>query len=303
MKSKTTAGVLLTLTATVIWSWNFIVARALADSVPPVALAFFRWLTAVVVLLPFSIQMMWRERNLIRKHALYLIAAGALAVTLFNTLVYIAGQTSSALNMSLIAISSPVFVLILARVFLNERFTLHRVAGLMLAVTGVATLVTDGHLGRLTTLNFTEGDLIMVVAAILFAVYSVLVRFKPTKMDQWVFLSSIISVGSLMLLPWFLYEQASAPRIDFTPTIVISILYLGIGPSLISFYCFNKAVLMIGPARVGFIYYSLPLFSGFEALLVLDEPIQWVHIASSLLIISGIVLATRDGRKGLQRTG
>ena len=119
-QSRSLVGYLLVLAATVIWSGNFIVARALSNTVPPVTLAFLRWSVALIVLSPFAIRPLYRDIQAIRKHLGFLSITAFLAVTVFNTLIYIAARTSKALNLSLIAISSPIFIVVLARLFLKE---------------------------------------------------------------------------------------------------------------------------------------------------------------------------------------
>lgn len=277
-----------------IWSWNFIVARTLADSMPPVTLAFLRWTTAVIFLLPFSLPALWRDRRMVVKHLGYLSVTGFLGVTMFNTLVYIAGHTTKALNMSLVAISSPVFIVIFARIFLGDPFNVHRIAGLVTATIGVTLLITDGDLHRLTALSLSLGDLWMVVAAAIFAGYSILVRLKPAGLKPVVFLSSMFILGLVFLVPWLGWELSDPRHMVFSKEVIGAILYLGVGPSLLAFLCWNRAVEIVGPAQAAFVYYSLPIFSGAEAFVFLREPVDWIHFLSGFLIVAGIIVATRD---------
>jgi drug/metabolite transporter (DMT)-like permease len=288
------AGYFFVLGATIIWSGNFIVARGLSDSIPPVTLAFLRWTTAVVVMLPFCLRALWRERTTIKGNLGYLSLTAFLGVTLFNTLVYMAGRTSPALNMSLIATFSPVFVVILARFLFKEPITAWRVVGLVTATVGVALLVTDGKLSLLLNMTFTEGDLWMLPAAAIFAGYSILVRRKPGELGQGAFLGAIFMIGLVFLLPWTIWEQWGSRGVTFSATAVLAILYLGVGPSLLAFLCWNRAIALIGPARASFVYYSLPVFSGIEASLILREPIDLVHVFSGALILIGIITATLE---------
>ncbi len=287
-------GYLFALAATLIWSGNFIVARGFTEHVPPVTLAFLRWSVALAVLAPIAAPAIWRNRRLIVRRLPYLAACGFLGVTLFNTLVYIAGHTTEALNMSLIATTTPIFIIILSRVFLGDPITLRRTVGLMAAVVGIALLITDGELSRLLDLRFTVGDLWMLVAALGFAVYSLLVQRMPPEMNQRVYLSSAFTIGILLLLPWLAWERAAETTVNFTPSLVGSILYLGIGASLVSFYCWNRAIMAIGPAKSALIYYSLPVFAGIEGVIFLGETPGPAGLVSGIAIIGGIVLATTE---------
>ncbi|WP_353115196.1 DMT family transporter [Nitratidesulfovibrio sp.] len=288
-----TRGVLLALAATVIWSGNFIVARALADSMPPVSVSFARWLVATCVLLPFGLGPLRREWPVVRAHLVYFCVTGFVGVSVFNTFIYVAGRTTAALNMALIATSSPIFIILFSRVFLGEAVTLRRLAGLATAVTGIVVLVTRGELARLSTLTFTSGDLWMVAASMLFAGYSVLVRKRPAGVGQTTFLMATFIPGLLGILPMLAWELSTGPMPVFTPQAVAGVLYIGLGASLVAYRCWNLAIAAIGPSRAALIYYSLPAFSGLEALLLLGEPVTPAHFTSGALILGGILIATR----------
>lgn len=286
-------GIICALLATMIWADNFVVARGLSDQFPPVQLAWFRWLVATVILLPFGFRDILRERKRISLNIRYLSLTALLGVTIFNTLIYISGRYTTALNLALIATTAPIFILILSRLFFNEAITLHRIAGILIAVFGVVSLVTKGDYNRLAGLDFNIGDTGMLVASGLFAAYSILVRKKPGEMGQTVFLTSIFTLGLLFLSPWALWENLRGGPLSFSPETIGAILYIGIGASFVAYILWNHAILIIGPTRAGFIYYSVPLFSGIEAFLILGEPITTVHLYSGACIIGGIVLATR----------
>jgi drug/metabolite transporter (DMT)-like permease len=197
-------------------------------------------------------------------------------------------------NLTLIAICSPIFTIMFARLFLRDTLTIQRVIGLIAATSGVVFLITDGQPFRLAHLTFSEGDLWMLSQAASFALYSILVRKKPAELHPLTFLFSLFVLGMLLLLPWFAWELSGIQGIEFSPTTVGAILYLGIGPSLLAYLCWNESVAIIGPTRAAFVYYCLPLFSGGEALLLLGEPITAVHILSGILILAGVVISTRE---------
>jgi drug/metabolite transporter (DMT)-like permease len=293
-QSAAVIGYLLVLAATVIWSGNFIVARGLSDSIPPVTLAFLRSATAVIVLLPFGIRPFCRDIKLVWKHLGYLALTAFFGLTLSTTLVYICAHTSKALNLSLIAICSPVFIVIFARLFLHDTFTLQRIAGLLTATVGAALLITDGEPHRLRTLSFSAGDVWMFVQSATFAMYCILARIKPAEITSGVFLSSMFVFGLLFLVPWLCWELRGVESINFSPVVLGGIAYLGIGSSVLAYLCWNRAITIIGPVRCGFVYYTLPLFSGVEAFLLLNEPIRWVHAVSGVLILVGVIVATRE---------
>ncbi|NJB67027.1 drug/metabolite transporter (DMT)-like permease [Desulfobaculum xiamenense] len=291
-------GIVFALAATVVWSGNFIVARGLVDSVPPVTLALLRWTTALVVLLPFGGMSFIRSLTAVRSHWRYLALTALLGVTIFNTLIYMAAHHTSALNLSLIATTSPMFILLFARIFLGEAVSPTRLGGVVVAVLGVIVLITRGQVHRLLTLELSVGDLGMLAAAMLFGAYSILVRRMPRDVPQGAFLTTTFGLGALMLVPWAAWEwSAGGVELHVTGQLVGAVLYIGAGASLFSFWCWNRAVEHIGPSMAGAVYYSLPLFSGIEAVVFLGEPVCWAHFLSGVLILGGIWLATRQGSR------
>ncbi|MCA1744077.1 MAG: DMT family transporter [Desulfonatronovibrio sp.] len=288
------AGVVFALGATMIWSGNFIVARGLNETINPATLAFLRWFVACLALLSITAGTVWKEKKVVVNNLSYLLPTAFLGITVFNTLIYVAASTSTALNLSLIATSTPIFIIIFARIFLGELITKARIAGLVLAVSGVVLLITRAELSMLTDLSFAKGDLWMVLAAMIFGGYSILVRKKPLEISQSVFLTSIFCLGLMMLMPLAGLEIMFKGLPQISKDIVYSVLYIGLGASLISFFLWSKAIEAMGPSKAGIIYYSMPLFSGTAAYIFLGEPVGWFHALSGVMIFSGIFIATRN---------
>lgn len=286
-------GSVAALAATAVWSGNFIVARGVAEAIPPATLAFCRWSVAFLAVLPLAWPALRRDRAALRAHAGYLAATALLGVTVFNTLIYMAGRSTPALNLSLFSTFIPAFILVLARIFLGEPLRPARLGGLLAAVCGVLLLITRGHPALLLSIRPNPGDLWMLLAALLFAGYSILVRRRPKDIGPTSLLAASFGLGLLLLAPWTAVELLLVPAPEFTPPILGSILYIGLGASLVAYWLWTVALETIGPSRAGVIYYTLPLFCGAEAALLLGEPVTWVHLASGALIIGGVRLATR----------
>lgn len=290
-------GYLFAAIATAIWSANFIIARGLSESISPIGLAFWRWVTAVIALLPLALKPLLAEWQVLKKHLPYLSIVSFLGVSIFNTLIYFAGQTTTAINLSLISITFPVFVVILSRVFLGEQITLNKAGGILLVATGIIWLVCRGDIGRLLNISFAIGDLWMLLAAITFAIYSMLIKLKPKNISIWAFQLSTFIIGLTLLLPIFLWDSLSSPQIVFDFKTMGAILYVGVFASLTAFVLWNKSIEKIGPAKAGMIYYTLPLFSAVLGHFILGEEIIDVHLFSGLLILSGIILANHSSEK------
>jgi len=295
------AGYLLAIGATVIWSGNYVIARGLSESIPPVSLAFWRWVVAVAFLLPLGIRNMVNEWHVIKDNFLYLLLTALIGVTIFNTLIYIAGHTTTAVNLSLIAITIPIFILILSQIFYREMITVKKAAGVIIAITGIVLLICNGSVSALLDIRFAPGDLLMLLSSIIFAVYSILVKKIPAQLSMHAFLLSTFILGLIPLFPLYLWEKSVYGAGTFAPATVFSILYVGIFASLVAFFMWNRAILRIGPAKTALIYYTLPIFSGIAAMIFLDEPITLIHVFSMLLIVAGIAVAGREVDKPVQQ--
>lgn len=291
------SGYLFAIGATALWSGNFIIARGLNESIPPISLAFWRWVVAVIVFLPFALKPLISEWSILKENISYLSITSLLGITVFNTLIYLAGHTTTAINLSLISITFPVFIVILSRFFFRELITFKKGFGIIVVVAGVILLITRGNLSSLLHISFAIGDAWMLAAAMIFAIYSILLKRKPEKLSIWAFQLSTFILGLIFLFPFFIWEYAVTPPVEFDTKTVSSILYVGIFASLSAFVLWNKAIMAVGPSKAGMVYYTLPLFSGFLAYFFLKEDIGMIHCYSALLIISGILIANYESKQ------
>lgn len=291
--SPAAQGIFLAFLATIVWSFNFIAGRGLADAVGPCTLALGRWLVAFIVVIPIALPEMLRLRRHFFTHWRYYLSVGVLGIAYFNTAIYWAAHSVPAINLSLIATSSPLFTILLARLFFAEPITPKRLAGIGLALAGIVLLLTRADLSALKALSFHLGDLVMLSAAFSFALYTLLVRKKPEECGQMPFFGVTFAIGIICLLPLAAQEIARDGLPEADTALVGGLLYMGVGASLIAFWCWGKAISLIGPSKAAVIYYSLPLFCGIEAVLMLGEPLLAVHFISAALILGGLALATR----------
>ncbi|HEX2534369.1 MAG TPA: DMT family transporter [Chitinophagaceae bacterium] len=298
----TGTGIALAVLATVVWSGNFIVARGVAGEIPPVTLAFFRWLTASVLLLPLGWKQLRQDVPVLRQKSGYLFWVALTGIALFNTFVYVAGRYSPAINLALIGTtSSPVFSLILAALFLGERISALRLTGLALCFAGILFLLSGGSLERLQQFRFSAGDGWVILGALFFAVYNILVRRKPATIRPLGFLTMIFLMGTVLLLPAWLAEQQFTPAVAWNAKLAGVILYLGLGTSVIAFLCWNGAIARLGAARTALFGNLIPVFSSLEAVWLLDEQITWIHAVSGALVLTGLLVANLGGQAGQKK--
>lgn len=285
-------GSLLALGATLGWSGNFLVSRLLAEQVPPFTLILLRSLVAVVVFAPFSWPALKKNLPLFRARPLYYVFLALAGLGYFNALVYLAGRSTSVLNMSLLATSSPIFTILLGRALLGEELSLRKAVGVLLALAGVVLLTTRGDLEALRRVTFQAGDLFMTAASLMFAAYSVGLRFKPPDLDNNALILSTFIISIVFLLPVSAWELASGRTVTVNAATVAGVLYTGIIASIVCYWCWTNAILRIGPGRTALLYYTMPFFSGIEAILILGEPVLPAHFAGGGLIVAGLLAAT-----------
>jgi len=234
------------------------------------------------------------EWTILKKHILYLSVTALLGITICNTLIYLAGHTTTAINLSLIAITFPVFIVILSKIFFKEKITILKGVGIILVLTGVVLLITKGTLSSLLNISFAIGDLWMLLAAIIFAIFSIRVKQKPEEISIRSFQMSLFILGVVFLFPFFVWEYTTAPPLELSLKTIYSILYVGIFDSVVAAILWNKAIIAVGPSKAGMVYYTLPIFSGVLAYIFLNEEVGWLHFYSVLLIVSGILTANHE---------
>lgn len=285
-------GLGFALLATLLWSGNYIVARALHKSIPPVSLAFFRWLMATIILFPLAFRMLQRDYKVLLRHLPYLCFTALTGVTLFNTFIYVAGKYTSAINLALIGTTAaPVFVLIITAFILKQKILWNQVIGALICIVGIITLLTKGALWQLNSFQLSISDSWIFAAALSFAIYTVLVRKVPKELSPLSFLLAVFFLGTLLLLPAYIVEQYYVTPFEWTRSLFFIFLYLGLGASVISFLSWNLAIKAIGPARTALFGNLIPVFSTIEAALILNEDLNWITLLSLLIILIGLIMA------------
>jgi drug/metabolite transporter (DMT)-like permease len=291
-------GIALAVLATIIWSGNFVISRAVNQQIPPVSLAFYRWALATVLIAPLAYKKFTEQKQIVLQNWKYLFWVSLSGITLFNTFVYVAGHYTSAINMALIGTtSSPIFATVMAIIFLKERLNIFRITGMLICIAGIILLLSQGSWEKLASFTFSTGDLWILAGALAFAVYNILVRKKPVDITPVNFLFVIFFFGTLLLLPAYIIELNFTPAVQWNGKIIGSVIYLGLGTSVISFLCWNAALQKLGTGTTVLFGNLIPIFSTLEAVWLLGEKITDIHIISGLLVIGGLVLANTLQRK------
>ena len=291
----TSPYVLLTL-CFLFWSGNSVFARGAADVMPPMNLAFFRWGVGIIVLFPFAIRPLWRERAIYLRHWKILLIIALSGVTGFNSLIYHAVQHTTAIHATLITAAVPAASVIASWLAYRETISWRTVLAMVVAFFGVLVVISNGEVGVLVSFGFNSGDLIAVLAVISWTIYSVSLRALPREINPMGLLLGLMIVGWIFLVPFYVYEISTGERAMLTAGNVAGVLYLGVFASVVAFAFFNFGVARLGANRANVFNYLAPVFAGILAVVFLGETLEWFHGASIVLIFGGIYLAQRAGR-------
>lgn len=285
------SGYILAILAVIIWSGNFVAARFLVDFTP-IEISFYRWLVTFIVLTPFCIKKLIKNIKYLKGIWIKVIIISILGVTVFNTFVYLAAHTSNATNMSLLATLSPIVMAIISRIVWKTKLTIHQKLGLLIVIVGVVILITKGSIEVLMSLKFAIGDLYMLFAVILFAVYTLTIKIRPKEISQSAFFYLMVIIGLIPLLAAMIFTYASnnAHALDTKSALIL--IYVGVFPSALGFILWNMAIAKIGAIKGGIIYDSIPFFSSLEAVILLHENLSISQVVGGLLILAGIIYST-----------
>lgn len=286
--------------ALLFWAGNAIVGRSAPHAgIPPLALTFWRWVVAGALLAPLGVPRAVRLWPAIRHRWWVFAVYGLCAVGCFNTFLYVGLQYTTAVQASLIQSLLPVFVVLLAKLFLGQGIRPAQAVGLCLSLGGAALIVGRGDLGTLRSLRLNPGDLWMLAAVSVWAIQTIVLRWKPAEVDLVAFQTVAIGVGLLLLLPLSLMERAGGRNMPVTAESVAFIAYAALLASVVALSCWNYGTLLLGPHTAGFVGNLYPLLTSLLAVVLLGEPFLWFHGVGGGLILSGIYLAT--GRPGGRR--
>jgi len=291
-----TAYLLLVLTA-LFWAGNWVIARGLQGHMSPIAMAFWRWLGAFVILLPFVAAPLARERHIIRRSWKVLAVLGVLGVTAFNTLTYTGLKFTTATNAVLLNSVIPILIIAINVIFLREPLGARQAAGVAVSLAGVLIIVAHGDLDALLHFRLNPGDIWVLGAMLCWAIYTVLLRWRPRELSSRAFTGSVVAIGVVVLLPIFAWDYGEGHRTQWGPVTWSAVAYFAVFPSVLAYFFWNAAVERVGGERAGTFLHLMPLFGAVLAWIFLGESLLWYHFAGAALIFSGLFITSRTSRR------
>jgi drug/metabolite transporter (DMT)-like permease len=294
MPASLKAYIFLLLT-TLGWGGNAVMGKFAVDHIGPFTLSAARWLLALVLITAISIPQIRKDWPEARRHLPLLLAYGAVGFAGFNALLYTALKTTSAINSVIEQAGIPGVIFIANFVLFRIKAGLAQIAGFTLTLLGVGLTATNGSLASIADIALNYGDGLMVIAVLLYAGYSVTLRFKPAV--HWKTLMAASALGALLAcLPLIASEVLAGDFI--TPDAIgwAAIFYTGTVPSLMSQVLYVRGVELIGSNRAGLFINAIPIFGILLSVIFLGEPLHNFHLIAMAMVLAGIVIAERGRR-------
>lgn len=286
---------LLTL-APLIWGGNAVVSKLAVGEIAPMTLVFFRWTVALLVILPIALPTVRKDWGKIRRHWLLLCAYGCFGFAGFNMLFYAAGYLTTAVNIALLQASIPAIILLLNSLCFRQGFKGMQLLGLFFASVGVVLIVTAGKLSALLSLSLNQGDMLMLLASVMYALYSIGLRYKPDI--SWLsFIVVLASAAWVTVLPFAVYENMMLEKtMNWSLKSLLLIVYIAVFASIILQIAYAKGISIIGANRGGFAINLVPIFGALLSVLILDEKLHAYHLIALVLILGGIALSEKSAK-------
>ena len=284
---------LLLLVQPIFMASNIIVARGGVEYVPPISLAFWRWLTVFIILIPFFFNEINKKKKYLKSETFKLFFLGSMGCGVCGAFPFVAGMSTTMANMGIIYTSSPIFIVILSVLLFKEKINIPRIIGLLLCLVGVLTIISKGKIQFLLNFKFTSGDLWMVGAAIGWAIYSIYLLNWKSNFSLIARFTLIAFFGSLSLFPFYIIEEIYFSNTVFNSNFVFWTLFAAISPGIIAFTLYTKVQKYVGASLAGFTLYIFSVYTAIYGIILFGESLLNFHYFGALLVFIGVYLARK----------
>jgi len=283
---------LLTLTA-LFWSGNMVVGRGIRADVPPLSLAFWRWAIALLLVLPLALPHLKSQWPLLKAGWKPVLILGLIGVGGYNTFAYLALQHTTATNAVLLNSFIPVVTIAISWAFLGKHLERVQAAGVAISLCGALGIVARGDLHVLTHLNLNIGDAWMLLAVLVWAIYTVGLAWRPSGVHPMLMLAAMTAVGVAALFPAYLWEMSQGRQININAGSLASLAYVGLFPSFLGYIFYNRGVAEVGANKGSLFIHLMPVFGTLLSFVFLGEVPLWYHYLGIALIFTGIWLTMK----------
>ena len=276
---------------------NLVVARGGIEYVPPISLSFWRWFLVFLILLVFNFFYLKKNYPKIIKEFKKLFFLGSMGCGVCSVFPYLAGETTTIVNMGIIYTSSPIFIILISNIFFKEKINNFMLSGLIICLIGVIVIIIKGNISFLLNLKFTSGDLWMLGAAIGWALYSVYLFRWKSSLSVFPRFTIISLFGSISILPFYLIEQNLFQSTNFDFNFYIWVIFAAISPGIIAFTLYTKVQKYVGASLAGFTLYIFSIYSAIYGIILFDEALMNFHYIGAAFVFLGVYLAREVNSK------
>jgi drug/metabolite transporter (DMT)-like permease len=279
--------------AALFWAGNFVVGRGIHEQLPPATMAWIRWVLASSLFLPFALPHIKKDLATLRAGWFPLLLFGTIGVGCFNTLAYLGLNYTTALNGLVIQSAGPILIMIGGFILYRDQVSAKQSLGVLISLSGVLIVLSKADWNKLAALHLNSGDLWVLAAMGVWAIYTVLLRIRP-DIHPYSFIGVTFIIGAIFNTPLMLIEFLWFRQPVVTTESLLSIAYISIFPSILSYLCWNKGVSLIGSSRAGVFLHMVPLFGSLLAILLLGEQPHLYHALGFALILGGVSLTAQS---------
>jgi drug/metabolite transporter (DMT)-like permease len=283
---------LLTLSQ-VCFSSNHILGRAASEFMPPIGLSFWRWMGAVIILLPFTWRNILAAWPAIRANWKEVVFISFALVIMGNTMIYIGLNYTTAINASVLAVAHPAVTFILSWMLFRDSITMGQTVGVAVAMIGVLTVLTHGNPLSLAEFDLNVGDLLILIAVTGLALYSILLRRMPKELTPVAQITVLQLIGAILLSPAYLWETVYVAPVPLTWEALFAILWAAIVIAILAMWLWNLGVAEIGANKASVYVYVRLVFVTIGAILILGETLHAYHFVAFALVFAGIWFVSR----------
>jgi drug/metabolite transporter (DMT)-like permease len=275
---------------------KLIVARGGVEYVPPISLAFWRWLLVFLILIPFTFNSLKKNFRFVKKEYKHIFFIGSMGCGICGAVPFLAGQTTTITNMGIIYTSSPIFIILISSICFKEKISFLKIIGLFTCLRGVFVIIIKGDLNLLINLKFTIGDLWMLGAAIGWALYSIYLYYWKTNLEIFQRFTLIALFGTISLFPFYIIEELYFIQTVFNIQFFSWVSFAAISPGIIAFTLYTMAQKNLGASITGFTLYIFTVYGAMYGILLFDEHLENYHYIGTILVFSGVYLVKKKNK-------
>ena len=272
---------------------NLIVARGGVEYVPPISLAFWRWTLVFIILSIFNFYFLKDKLRVIKKEFFKLFFLGAMGCGVCGAFPFLAGKTTTIVNMGIIYTSSPIFIILISSLFFREKINYLKIIGLISCLVGVFIIIIKGDISFLINLKFTMGDLWMLGAAIGWALYSIYLFYWKSDLAVFPRFTLIAFFGAVSLLPFYILEENYLLKTNFDNNFLFWVSFAAISPGIIAFSLYTLTQKYLGASTTGFTLYLFTVYGAFYGIFLFQEKLELFHYIGTILVFIGIFLVKK----------